>query len=195
METRAQGARPAAAEITPIKATNGGPGPIGYLSSTPGFWRTVWALHPNRTKRRLRKLLLSWEKLGAYISSAGAGQDVTPMAETAFLRTKIDIARSVGYLKLLDGTGGIAEEADLKEAQFIELLERFPSLHSARNAGEAAKRNLYYNWHQLYLFLHKMLGASPYEARNSASAAAFGHRVETVVAARKAISSEGRRTG
>ncbi len=151
-------------------------------------------MHPNRTKRRLRKLLLSWEKLGAYVSSPGAGQELTPAAETAFLKAKIDIARSVGYLKLLDGTGGIAKEADQKETQFIELLERFPSLHSARNAGEAARRNLYYNWHQLYLFLHKMLGADPYEARSGATAA-LGNRVETFVSAGRTVSTGGRRTG
>jgi hypothetical protein len=149
-------------------------------------------MHPNRTKRRLRRLLLSWEKLGAYLSSSGAGEELTPAAETAFLRAKIDIARSVGYLKLLDGTGGIAKEASQRETQFIELLERFPSLHSARMAGEAAKKNLYYNWHLLYLFLHKLLGAGLYETREGTGAAAFARRVETVIAPGKAVSTGGR---
>jgi hypothetical protein len=149
-------------------------------------------MHPNRTKRRLRKLLLSWEKLGAYISPSGADRELTPAAETAFLRAKIDIARSVGYLKLLEGTGGIAREAGQKEAQFIELLERFPSLHSARTAGDVAKRSLYYNWHLLYLFLHKMLGAGLYEAQDSAGAAALARRVETVIASGRGVSTGGR---
>ncbi len=150
-------------------------------------------MHPNKTKRRLRRLLLSWEKLGAYVSASGAGQELTPAAETAFLRAKIDIARSVGYLKLLEGTGGIAKEAGQKEAQFVELLERFPSLHSARSAGEAARRNLYYNWHLLYLFLHKMLGASPYEARDRA--VGLGHRVETVITSGRTTSCGGKKAG
>jgi hypothetical protein len=192
-EVRPAETRTAEPQTAGIKAAPGVSGPTSYLSSTPGFWRIVWAMHPNRTKRRLRKLLLSWEKLGAYISSSGVGQELTPAAETAFLRAKIDIARSVGYLKLLDGAGGIAREADQKEAQFIELLERYPSLHSARSAGDVAKRSLYYNWHQLYLFLHKMLGASPYEAQSNA--AALGHRVETMVAPGRTVSSGGRRTG
>ena len=193
MEVKATETKPAETKDARINAAPGVSGPTGHLGGMPGFWRRVWAMHPNRTKRRLRRLLLSWEKLGACISSSGTTQELTPDAETAFLRAKIDIARSVGYLKWLDGAGGIAREADQKEAQFIELLERFPSLHSARSAGEVARRSLYYNWHQLYLFLHKMLGASPYEAQNSA--AAVGYRVETMVAPGRIVSAGGRRTG
>lgn len=179
------------AGIPHFRATSVAPGPTGRLGTMPGLWRTVWAMHPNRTTRRLRRLLLSWEKLGAYMSSQGGGEELTSKAETAFLRTKIDIARSVGYLKLLDGSGSIAREADQKERQFTELLEKFPSLHSAWSAGDPAKRNLYYDWHQLYLFLHKMLGASPYEAQKGA--AALARRVETVIPAKKTTSVGGGR--
>jgi len=180
-------------EVTQFRTTPGTSGPTGHLSGAPGLWRTVWAMHPNRTTRRLRRLLLSWEKLGAYMSSPGAGEELTSAAETTFLRTKIEIARSVGYLKLLDGNGGITKEADQREVQFIELLERFPSLHSVRTADATARRSLYYNWHQLYLFLHKMLGADLYETRGSA--AAYARRVETVIGPGRTVSTGGRRMG
>jgi hypothetical protein len=157
--------------------------------------RTVWAMHPNRTKRRLRKLLLSWERLGAYIAFSGERPELTPAAETDFLRAKIDIARSVGYLKFVEGTGGIGTEAVQREAQFTELLERFPSLHSALSTGEVAKKDLYYNWHSLYLFLHKVLGASPYEADNEAAAVRYGRRAETVITSARVASAGRRRTG
>jgi hypothetical protein len=133
-------------------------------------------MHPNRTKRRLRRLLLSWEKLGTYVSSPGAHQELTTAAETAFLRTKIRVARSVGYLKLIEGTGDLGREAARRETEFIELLEKFPSLHSAMSADETARRELYHKWHSLYLFLHKLLGANPYETGHETAAAMFGRR-------------------
>ncbi len=149
--------------------------PVGNFGGRPGLLRTLWAMHPSRTTRRLRRLLLSWEKLGYFMSFSGDAQEPTPETERAFLKAKTSLARSVSFLRFIEGTGNIGREVAQKEAEFMELLERFPSLQSTRKTSEAARKELYYSWHSLYLFIHRILGANPYETENPSAAYKHTH--------------------
>jgi len=135
----------------------------GYIAGRPGLARTLWAAHPNRTTRRLRKLLVAWEELGFFLSFSGAPPHLSPATENSFLKVKVAVAKSVSFLKSIRGIGDIAREAHAKEKNFIEILELYPSLYAASNVSDEDKRELFYAWHSLYLFLHKVLGADPYE--------------------------------
>jgi hypothetical protein len=138
-------------------------GQTGYLAGRPGFARAIWAAHPNRTTRKLRKLLVWWEELGFFFSFSGAPSQVSPAAENSFLKVKVAVAQSVGFLRSIRGMGEIEREASARERDFIEILERYPSLYAASDATEEDKRELFIAWHSLYLFLHRVLGADPYE--------------------------------
>jgi len=135
----------------------------GYSSRPASFGRTLWAMHPNRTTRKLRKLLVSWENLGHHLSFSGSPSELSQAREHSFLRTKVTVAKSVGFLKSIQGVGDIRREAGLRERDFIEILERYPSLHAVMIVDEEEKTQLFRAWHSLYLFLHRVLGADPYE--------------------------------
>jgi len=138
-------------------------GQTGYPSSRPGLARALWAAHPNRTTRKLRKLLVSWEELGFFLSFSGTPPQLSPAAEQSFLRVKVAVAKSVSFLKSIHGVGDIGREAGFKEKDFIEILELYPSLCAALTVSTDEKRELFHAWHSLYLFLHRVLGADPHE--------------------------------
>jgi hypothetical protein len=142
----------------------GAAGQTGYSPNRPGLARALWAAHPNRTTRKLRKLLVSWEELGFFLSFSGTLPDVSPAADKSFLKVKVAVAKSVSFLKSIRGMGDIGKEASAKEKDFMEILERYPSLYAALDATDEDKRELFVAWHSLYLFLHRVLGADPYEA-------------------------------
>ena len=154
-------------------------GQTGYLSGRPGLARTLWAAHPNKTTRKLRKLLVSWEELGFFFSFSRTQPQLSPAAENSFLKAKVAVANSVSFLKSIHGMGDIRREASTKERDFIEILELFPSLHSALAVSEEDRRELFDAWHSLYLFLHRVLGADPYEVP--------GESVPSTAAARREI--------
>jgi hypothetical protein len=135
----------------------------GYLPGRPGLARAVWAAHPDRTTRKLRKLLVSWEELGFFLCFSGTLPDASPATDKSFLKVKVAVAKSVSFLKSIRGMGDIAREASAKEKDFIQILERYPSLYAALDATDEDKRELFVEWHSLYLFLHRVLGANPYE--------------------------------
>ncbi|UCF78920.1 MAG: hypothetical protein JSW03_01200 [Candidatus Eiseniibacteriota bacterium] len=137
---------------------------VGYLKGRPGFRRNLWTRHPNRTTRKLRKLLVSWENLGYYLGFASASPSQSPGTERAFLRSKVAIAHSAGFLRSIRGAGNVGREAYEMEGEFMKILEQCPSLSVVTRASADAKRELFYSWHTLYLFLHRVLGAYPYEA-------------------------------
>jgi len=141
----------------------GAAGQTGYFPGRPGLARALWAAHPNRTTRKLRKLLVSWEELGFFLSLAGTLSDTGPAADKSFLKVKVAVAKSVNFLKSIRGAGDIAREASAKERDFIQILERYPSLYAALDATDQDKKEVFVAWHTLYLFLHRALGAEPYE--------------------------------
>jgi len=141
----------------------GAAGQTGYFPGRPGLARALWAAHPNRTTRKLRKLLVSWEELGFFLSLAGTLPDTCPAADKSFLKVKVAVAKSVSFLKSIRGMGDIAREASTKERDFIQILELYPSLYAALDATDEDKKEVFVAWHSLYLFLHRALGAEPYE--------------------------------
>jgi hypothetical protein len=136
---------------------------VGYLKGRPGLCRNVWAHHPNRTTRKLRKLLVSWEMLGFFLGLAGSAPQVSSKTEKSFLKSKVDIAHSTSVLRSLGATGNLGREAYEMEREFIRILELCPSLSVTAKIPREARRELFYSWHSLYLFLNRLLGAFPYE--------------------------------
>ncbi len=153
---------PSAARVPRVKSTQSDR-PVGYLKGRPGLGRRMWARHPKRTTRKVRKLLVSWENLGFFLGFAGTTPQVSARAEKAFLKSKVAIAHSTSFLRSIEGTGNVGREAYEMEGAFIRILERCPSLSVVSAASKEAKRELFYSWHSLYLFLHRLLGAYPYE--------------------------------
>jgi len=149
---------------------------FGYLSERPGFARTLWAAHPNRTTRKIRQLLVAWEDLGYFLSFSGAPLELSRASENSFLKVKVNVARSISFLRSIHGVGDIGREANAKEREFIEILELYPSLYDASSASDENKRELFQAWHALYLFLHKLLGAEPYEVTGEAALVTTGLR-------------------
>jgi hypothetical protein len=123
----------------------------------------MWARHPRRTTRRLRRFVVSWERLGFFLGFAGTTPRVSAGTEKAFLKSKVAIAHSTSFLRSIEGTGNVGREAYEMEGEFIRILERCPSLSVVSTASKEAKRELFYSWHSLYLLLHRLLGAYPYE--------------------------------
>lgn len=148
----------------------------GYLSGRPGFARILWAAHPNRTTRKIRQLLVAWEELGYFLSFSGVPLEMSRANENSFLRVKVNVARSISFLRSIRGIGDIGREANAKERDFIEILELYPSLYAASSVSGEDRKELFHAWHSLYLFLHKLLGADPYEVSGEAVSVSIGMR-------------------
>jgi len=178
---------------TPANAEISAPRPVGYVSGRTSFGRNLWALHPNRTTRRLRKFVILWEQLGFFMSFSGATNEPTPATERAFLNVKTRVAHSVNFLRFIEGIGNINREAAQREVEFMGLLERFPSLQAVQNTSEPKKKELYYVWHSLYLFIHRVLGASPREVEGPTSVYRHTHLGEAELRASGMMSAGNRR--
>ncbi|KPJ61236.1 MAG: hypothetical protein AMJ46_02740 [Latescibacteria bacterium DG_63] len=153
---------PDAAQAPRVKSVQP-PKSVGYIKARPGLLRNLWARHPNKTTRKLRKLLVSWEKLGYFLGFAGTTPQVSLKKERAFLKSKVAIAHSTNFLRSVGGAGNVGREAYEMEGEFIRILERCPTLSALAASTREAKRELFHSWHSLYLFLHRLLGAYPYE--------------------------------
>lgn len=134
----------------------------------------LWARHPNRTTRKIRQLLVAWEELGYFLSLSGTPIEPTAANESAFLKVKVNVARAVSFLRSIRGIGDIGREANAREKEFTQILELYPSLYAASSASDEDRRELFQAWHSLYLFLHKLLGADPYEVYGEGSAVTIG---------------------
>jgi hypothetical protein len=162
----------------------GSTGQTGSLSGRPGLAKAIWAAHPDRTTRKLRKLLVSWEELGFFFSFSGTPPRVSSATENSFLKVKVAVAQSVSFLKSIRGLGDIGREASARERDFIEILERYPSLSAASDTTEEDKKELFVAWHSLYLFLHKVLGADPHEVYGESLSFPVGRHGEIEAARR-----------
>jgi hypothetical protein len=125
-----------------------------------------------RYRKRLERLIDQWTRYRAVVLNRMGAPDLTPEEEKGFLRLKGKVAEDMTALTHWLSPG-LGHEVQSHIRGIHQLLGRYPSLFADRPLDDTLRGEFERDWHDHFLFFHRLKGIKPTDEAKAARPAAM----------------------